>query len=175
MEARQWCHTSLISGFGRKRQINLHKFKSILGCTRSIQKQIHVVGVHTSNPSTRELYAFNFSTKGKMRQKDTEVQSSFCTFPALVEVRVFYWIGCFAFLIFNLNLNICLWVFTIHATFDVQCLRYEFTKKLFVCGFSATSIGQSYMQLDLQANQLDFSFLYPAALPLNLLLRLLQN
>lgn len=96
--------------------------------------------------------------------------------PSLCRGKIFLltWLFCF-FIFLSLNLNICLSVFIIHATFDVQCLRYEFTKKLFAFGFSATSIGQSYMQLDSQANWLDFSFLYPGMLPLNLLLRLLQN
>ena len=40
---------------------------------------------------------------------------------ALVEIRLLQWLGCFAFLVFRLNPNFCLWVFIICATVSSTC------------------------------------------------------
>ena len=39
-----------------------------------------------------------------------------CGCPAFVEVRLIQWLSYFAFLLFWLNPNICLWIFIIRAT-----------------------------------------------------------
>lgn len=70
--------------------------------------------------------------KGRMRQEIVLFQSK-----DFLAVRAPYWLGCFAFMIFMLNLNICLCLFKTHASFGTQCLWYECIKK-------TTSTGQRY-------------------------------
>ena len=106
--------------------------------------------VHTFNPSTREEYIKRDYIPAFFQSED------------FIELRALQWLGCFAFLIFSLSPSICHWVFIIHATFDIQHLRYEF-------------IGWSYMRLESLPYWLGFSFLFPGGFSLNPLLGLLLN
>ena len=83
-----------------------HEFKATMGYKRSKQKQIQVVVAHAFNPSTR-----GECKTGGDRGSGLSFQS-----PSLGRGKTSLAIGRFAFLIFNLNPNFCLWVFITHAT-----------------------------------------------------------
>lgn len=78
------------------------------------------------------------------------------------EVRTLLGFGCFDFLIFRFNHNICFWVFIVHATSGVQQLGCNFMKKLFACGFLTTDTGQSIIWGS-STTWLGFHFLFPQA------------
>lgn len=50
-----------------------------------------------------------------IRREKTEALGSVCS-PSLGRVRLLWWLGCFALLVFSPNPNFCLWVFIIHVT-----------------------------------------------------------